>query len=48
MCAVHRVPATVDLFGEKVPGHYRYTVQYADGRWANDRRHSDLEAAPAG
>lgn len=43
--AVKRVPACADLFGEPVPGHMRYVLRYRDGRWADDRRASDLRRA---
>lgn len=39
---VLRVPRRQDLFGRPVPGYRRFTVQFDDGRWANDRRAGEL------
>ena len=36
------VPTSRDLFGQPIAAHWRYTVEYESGQWANDRRAEDL------
>lgn len=39
--SVTEVPAARDLFGEEVPAHLRYRVEWPFGQWA-DRREDEL------
>ncbi len=40
---VTRIPPGCDLFGDPLPAHRRYIVEFEDGRWANNRTTADLE-----
>lgn len=41
---IERVPASVNLFGDPVPGSLRAVLVYDDFRWANDVPVRALEA----
>ena len=43
-----RVPRCADLFGQPVPGHYRYVLRFPDSTWADDRRDDDFELLDPG
>lgn len=42
--SVEHVTGAFDLFGNPVPAHKRYIVEFPDGRWQNDRVEGDLVA----